>query len=531
MFPEPLNFQNELLDGTPQIGLRFNLFFPWMINEDGTEMETLNHIGRHELHRFFYSSFSDDPVLQDFVTTNQTPIENFLHISEDPTAPGIYLGTDPPEFGTHSSGILIAMNGVPADNPEDMRVTYLTHPVTADPAESPGPEHSGLYRDPIRTTDGTYLAVHTASTLPDRNVGSGSTIASRYDYRIRRLTMGTNGYYHADTPLTGNGIAKSVTWWTPDVMLDYAGPLWELQPVEVRRRPIPVATAQAALGSPESDVFNEANANLEYLRSYLRDEELALIVMRNVTTRDDIDRQQPFHLRVAGDTNLPPGVVDQKVYDVRYLQIFQGDLLRGIGMQSAGDTPSNGRRVLARPLHIGSKLNTATETAPPGAVNIHPDGSVAAVVPARRALSWQLTAANGDPVVRERYWVSFQPGEVRTCSSCHGLNREDQAGRLTPQNQPAALRELLSAWAAELHPGNIQFTRIERLASGEVDLEIQGDRTATFRLQYSTNLQDWHDIATVSLAGTPPSATHRHSLSDGDPRRFYRIIKTVMQPD
>ena len=77
MFPEPLNFQNELLDGTPQIGLRFNLFFPWMINEDGTEMETLNHIGRHELHRFFYSSFSDDPVLQDFVTTNRHPSRTF----------------------------------------------------------------------------------------------------------------------------------------------------------------------------------------------------------------------------------------------------------------------------------------------------------------------------------------------------------------------------------------------------------------------------------------------------------------------
>jgi hypothetical protein len=74
------------------------------------------------------------------------------------------------------------------------------------------------------------------------------------------------------------------------------------------------------------------------------------------------------------------------------------------------------------------------------------DGSVAAFVPARRALSWQLTDSAGTPVVRERYWVTFQPGEIRLCTSCHGLNERDQAGNATPTNPPKALLELLGRW-------------------------------------------------------------------------------------
>lgn len=68
---------------------------------------------------------------------------------------------------------------------------------------------------------------------------------------------------------------------------------------------------------------------------------------------------------------------------------------------------------------------------------------MAAFVPARRAMSWQLTEANGTPVVRERYWLTFQPGEIRTCASCHGLNAKDQAGNTVPTNKPEALRQLM----------------------------------------------------------------------------------------
>src|SRR5205085_5723339 len=49
VFPEPRKDRADLLAGTGLVGHDFNHFFPWQINEDGTEEETLNHVGRHEL--------------------------------------------------------------------------------------------------------------------------------------------------------------------------------------------------------------------------------------------------------------------------------------------------------------------------------------------------------------------------------------------------------------------------------------------------------------------------------------------------
>ena len=63
---------------------------------------------------------------------------------------------------------------------------------------------------------------------------------------------------------------------------------------------------------------------------------MALVVSRNVTLRDDADKQQPFNLRVPG------GVSSQgasgKMYDVTHLQFFQANQVRGY----EGDS---GRRV------------------------------------------------------------------------------------------------------------------------------------------------------------------------------------------
>jgi mono/diheme cytochrome c family protein len=67
-------------------------------------------------------------------------------------------------------------------------------------------------------------------------------------------------------------------------------------------------------------------------------------------------------------------------------------------------------------------------------------------VPARQALAWQTTDAGGNAVVRERVWVTLQPGEVRVCASCHGVNDKDQAGLAAPTNKPEALRALLQHW-------------------------------------------------------------------------------------
>jgi len=99
--------------------------------------------------------------------------------------------------------------------------------------------------------------------------------------------------------------------------------------------------------------------------------------------------------------------------------------------------------VIAQEMHDASAANPPNPSGPPGSVQIAPDGSMAALVPARRAMSWQTVDGQGAPVVRERYWITFQPGEIRTCTSCHGLSSADQLGRPAPTNKPQALNRLL----------------------------------------------------------------------------------------
>ena len=104
--------------------------------------------------------------------------------------------------------------------------------------------------------------------------------------------------------------------------------------------------------------------------------------------------------------------------------------------------------MLAQHLHDANAVgaNPPNPGGPQATVRVAADGSVAAFVPARRALSWQLLDPDGTPVVRERNWLSFQPGEIRVCTSCHGMSQFDQAGQLPPTNPPLALRDLLEYW-------------------------------------------------------------------------------------
>lgn len=432
----------------PLTGHRFNHFFPWMMNADGTEHETLNHVGRHEFHDYFDRNRTDDGNLDEFIfsiateTANQNEILNFFQLEEDPTTPGRYFAVDAPEFGTHASGLVFRVDAPPVLPADQIQVTYVTHPDTRTVVDDGDPvpaTHTGHYRDPLPLADGSLIAAHATETRYAGNDGSRANPDPRYDFRLRLLTQ--NGqYFQPDAALTGaGGISRSVIFWDPDVQVSYNGPFWELSPVEVRAKAQPPLLTAPALEAPEAQIFTEESADEAALRDYLRQNDLALIVSRDVTTRDAADVQQPFNLRVAGPGGAQTTGAAGTVYDVEYLQIFQGDLLRGY----QGDP---GRRVLARPLHgIGNPPSTGAE----GSVTLGQDGSMAAFVPAGRALSWQLTSPDDEPVVRERYWLSFQPGEIRVCASCHGLNSEDQAGSAKPTNPPEALRTLVQFWQAE----------------------------------------------------------------------------------
>lgn len=441
-FPEPRSVRVDLLAGTNLEGHSINLFFPWQIMEDGSEEETLNHIGRHELSEYFNRAMNDDPNMVEFIDSvsgrfNSNSILNFFHLREDPTQNGRFVGVDAPEFQSHSAGQLIGINGPDLGNADQMAISYITHPDTADVTGTPTPDHSGLYRDPIYLSDGSILAVHTAETRADANDGSRAFPQTRYDFRIKHIVL-NGSYYESGTAIT-SGLNKSITYFDPDVLVTYNGEFWELYPVEVVARTRPNRPA-AVLPAPEVQIFNEESVDLQAFKDWMADRKLALAVSRNVTTRDQADKQQPYNLNVPGGVSTVSTA--GTIYDIQYLQFFQADHLRGIGGTTS---PSPGRRVLAQPMHDPA-VDNPPSTGPAGAVTLGLDGSMAAFVPAQRAMSWQLVEPDHTPVVRERYWINFQPGEIRVCASCHGINTTDQAGGLVPQNPPEALRTLLQYW-------------------------------------------------------------------------------------
>lgn len=445
VFPEPrIEVPNSGVNG-----FTINHFFPWMVNQDGTEEETLNHVGRHELHSYFNSSLQD-PALDEFISpeTNNRII-NVLQMREDPTTPGRYYGVDAPEFYTHASGQLIRIDAGPTVNPALIRATWLNPRVNINfspdyaPVPQP-PEFTGRFRNPLPLSDGQLIAAHATQWREAGNDGTREAPQPRYQFRLKRLVAAPDGQFVAAENLTP-GISKSVSFWDPDYEVSYNGPMWELSPVEVRARTVPPTTAWQ-LRAPEQAAFTAENVDVAAFRAYLRANGLALLVVRNATTRDRADKQQPFNLRVPGGVQTTASGGGQ-LYDIAHMQFFQGDQIRGIGGIA---TPRAGRRVLAQVLHDKPAMlaNAANAGGPSGSTAIASDGSVAAFVPAQRALAWHSTAPNGTPVVRERYWISFAPGEIRACDGCHGVNQQNQASPGAPAatNTPQALRQLLARW-------------------------------------------------------------------------------------
>jgi hypothetical protein len=235
----------------------------------------------------------------------------------------------------------------------------------------------------------------------------------------------------------------------------WSGTLWELDPVEVRPRPIPPLRVQPDLERPERRALERADVDPELLRNWLHSQQLALVVSRDVTQRDRADQQQPFSLGVPGGIQtIEAGQPAQTPpdYAVTHIQFFQADQLRGYASPKPpqqGGTLSAGRRVLAQAMHEPAAIDGmgafASKTIE-GATKLGTDGSMAAFVPARRAMTWQLVDAQHTgwdrAIVRERNWLSFKPGVLRVCACCHGVNVEDQADLPGATTSPEALTSL-----------------------------------------------------------------------------------------
>lgn len=318
-----------------------------------------------------------------------------------------------------------------------MVVTYITHPDTRNSSPSASQGHSGLYRDPLPTTDGLLLASHTFETRKDEAQGENNAIVSLYDYRIRLLEK-SGEYYSATTELT-SGIEREVSFWSPDQLETFSGSLWELQAVEVVSSPIPTRAAKAP-----NRLFSKKSAP--------------------------------------------------------------------------------GRRVLAQQMQDDNWYKYSENGAPQSTVKIASDGSIAAFVPAQRALSWQLTDSQGEGVVRERYWLSFQPGEIRTCASCHGVNKVDQVGNLPPQNEPIALKNLLRLWN-ESYTGVVELTNYRLDEMQRHVFDIGGDAFEEIIVEVSSNLSDWTEYARYRI-GAEAEPIQFIVPEESNGKKFYRALKS-----
>jgi hypothetical protein len=110
--------------------------------------------------------------------------------------------------------------------------------------------------------------------------------------------------------------------------------------------------------------------------------------------------------------------------------------------------PRAGRRVIAQVMHEPGVRNLPNPGGPPGSVRLGIDGSMAAFVPARRAMTWHISDRAGTPVVRSV--LAHVPAAARL----HVLRPlEPRSGRTAePVNAPEALRSVVRCCRDILDP-------------------------------------------------------------------------------
>lgn len=117
-----------------------------------------------------------------------------------------------------------------------------------------------------------------------------------------------------------------------------------------------------------------------------------------------------------------------------------------------------------------------------GVVPVEADGSAHFVVPANRAIFFQALDENFREVQRERTYVNYAPGEVRSCTGCHGHS-----------TQPPAPRQAASL-ALSRGPSTPQPQPCDLVAHG-------GDGHAGQVIHYPTDIQPIWDAKCVSCHG------------------------------
>ncbi len=182
-----------------------------------------------------------------------------IQLAEDPATPGRYFGIDCIEKrNTWRRGRSSPSRARRHSDAQDMFVNYITDRSTAFYLPEGGTAnatYTGHYRNPLPLSDGTLLCVHSDENRVDINSGTYSNPVSRYAFRIKTLKVRTGSTLMADLPVT-TGISKTVSFWSDSGLVNFSGTMWELDPVEVKSKPIP-SHRVSHIGPPELQVMSE----------------------------------------------------------------------------------------------------------------------------------------------------------------------------------------------------------------------------------------------------------------------------------
>jgi hypothetical protein len=120
---------------------------------------------------------------------------------------------------------------------------------------------------------------------------------------------------------------------------------------------------------------------------------------------------------------------------------------------------------------------------PWGVVPVEKDGSAYFVVPANRSIFFQALDENYREIQRERTYVNYAPGEVRSCTGCHGQS-----------NRTASLRASATPLALARPPSRAQPQPCDLEADG-------GDGRAGQVIHYPSDIQPIFNAKCVSCHG------------------------------
>src|SRR5205085_11336489 len=116
---------------------------------------------------------------------------------------------------------------------------------------------------------------------------------SIYNFRLMLLSNSAPGALWTTNQYLTPGLSNNVGFYVGTKLVTNTAPLWEIEAVEVAPRFMPTNHPVATVASVEAQVFAEEGVPIHDMQSWLRSNDLALVVSRNVTKRDRADREQP----------------------------------------------------------------------------------------------------------------------------------------------------------------------------------------------------------------------------------------------